>query len=837
MGPPRSKSSPMRIKQAHPSQRCPYTLWLLVLATVFALAGAACGEAELGSTCLGSACDEDVAGDTASDPRQDPGSDASPDNGGGGGDTGADVGGSDADEDAEIEPGAFGAPCEENGDCLSGFCILGLEGSYICTQLCVDSCPAEGYSCQLIRTSGADLVNICYPLVQDLCKPCDADFECGGLADRCVELEDGSYCATDCQVDGLCPPGFDCRDYDGARQCMPESNFCSDCFDQDEDGYGVGEGCLGVDCQDLDDSIFEGAPELCDFKDNDCDLNIDEDIDVTRDPNNCGGCNIRCTLPNAVNICVSSECFIQSCNPGYYDLDDEAPGCEYNCVDENLSIVDEPDSDYADTNCDGIDGDIETSIFVNAVHGNPDGSGDIDDPVNTIWRGIALAQATAGARPNVLVAEGSYTGQTAEQALRVADGISVFGGYDAVTWRRSTENLTLIGGAATAVEARDIVTRTVLSQLTIQADTGTTLPGGRGENSIALLAINANALEVVDCVLTGGNGGPGANGVVGDRGRDGENGGPGSDGNVDSSGTCPSSAQPTRGSAGPSSCSPGGQGGNTERSEGSGGEGSDAGSVQGGPGGRGGGDNWTGAPDRDGDDGSPGCSATSTFSYCTTVPAVNNGANGGAGDAAGIVQANGLWVGRDGNDGGDGDDGYGGGGGGGGGGATGDCSGGGFGDLLETCDGWGGSGGGGGGGGCGGTGGTGGGAGGGSFGLFLVDSAPLVVNTDITSRGGGRGGDGGRGGGGGDAGNGAAGGSSFCNGGSGGRGGNGTDGGSGGHGGGGGGGVSYAVFLVDSSDEHFSDVNTLFGLGGSGGGGPGNGGATGDTGSVRRATR
>jgi glucose/arabinose dehydrogenase len=45
--------------------------------------------------------------------------------------------------------------------------------------------------------------------------------------------------------------------------------------DQDGDGFlSVADG--GTDCNDLDAAVYPGAPELCDGKDNDCNVNVDE---------------------------------------------------------------------------------------------------------------------------------------------------------------------------------------------------------------------------------------------------------------------------------------------------------------------------------------------------------------------------------------------------------------------------------------------------------------------------------------------------------------------------------------------------------------------------------
>ncbi|MCA9563444.1 MAG: putative metal-binding motif-containing protein [Myxococcales bacterium] len=231
----------------------------------------------MSGVCLGSACN---ASDVTSDESVDTGFDGQlnfPDQRNSS-DSDASTG-HDAREEV-FTPGSFGEPCTADAQCASGICILGAEGQYICTQLCDESCPDPAYACQFIETTGSDLVRICYPQIFDICKPCEQSFECGGLADRCIQLSDGMFCGSDCQLDGECPDGFVCTDVDDARQCVPTSGFCSDCYDPDSDGYGVGDGCLGLDCNPLDDTIFPGAPELCDLKDNDCDGAVDDGITV-----------------------------------------------------------------------------------------------------------------------------------------------------------------------------------------------------------------------------------------------------------------------------------------------------------------------------------------------------------------------------------------------------------------------------------------------------------------------------------------------------------------------------------------------------------------------------
>ncbi len=91
-----------------------------------------------------------------------------------------------------------------------------------------------------------------------------------------------------CLGDNDCEANEKCID----SKCVPETEAC---VDQDKDGYG--EHCdKGSDCNDNDATIFFGAPELCDGKDNDC--NGIQDSGVMCESVCCG---------------FSEICFLQEC--------------------------------------------------------------------------------------------------------------------------------------------------------------------------------------------------------------------------------------------------------------------------------------------------------------------------------------------------------------------------------------------------------------------------------------------------------------------------------------------------------------------------------------------
>ena len=323
--------------------------------------------------------------------------------------------------------GEFGAPCLDGRECESGYCIDSPTGEKVCTRQCGGDCPA-GFECAPIANGGADRVFLCIYDRPELCKRCETDLQCDDNADLCLSIGNGRYCGEDCADDGYCPNGYECADIGGegdagviARQCVPAGGApCLPCKDDDADGYGDGEDCRGFDCDDDDPQSYEGAPEKCDNKDNncnsmtdepnlleappagqtcldqgvcrgsrvtclggdwacdypasfeidvertcdgldnDCDGTPDEDINLMGDPQNCGRCANQCNYPNAMGVCEGGACHLGDCAGGWRNINnDNGDGCEYACIPSanGIEVCDSIDND-----CDGRgDEDFDTT--------------------------------------------------------------------------------------------------------------------------------------------------------------------------------------------------------------------------------------------------------------------------------------------------------------------------------------------------------------------------------------------------------------------------------------------------------------------------------------------
>lgn len=99
----------------------------------------------------------------------------------------------------------------------------------------------------------------------------------------------------------------------------------------------LGQGCASnTDCQAT--TICSGGTCVCGAGQADCNgMPIDGcETNITSNPNNCGGCGMVCSLPNATNSCVASQCAVASCNTGFKNCNGlNADGCEINSTNNN----------------------------------------------------------------------------------------------------------------------------------------------------------------------------------------------------------------------------------------------------------------------------------------------------------------------------------------------------------------------------------------------------------------------------------------------------------------------------------------------------------------------
>jgi hypothetical protein len=265
--------------------------------------------------------------------------------------------------DADVAPlGGFGDACAANAQCQSGYCIDGDDGRF-CTQLCAEECP-EGFSCRVLANTGADAVRLCVPYPNVLCMPCTNHTQCGGSGAFCLAQDDGTFCATDCSIDRTCPEHYVCNVVvivgagdDGGdvvtRLCEPGVPACSGCLDEDGDGFGLGWGCRGPDCDDTDANVHPDAVEICNGLDDNCSGVADDPFDFMSSPLHCGGCNQPCAPAfREVTACVGGFCQ-RRCEAGWHDFDPLVPGCETPCS-PNPETGGVEVCNFVDDDCNGV---------------------------------------------------------------------------------------------------------------------------------------------------------------------------------------------------------------------------------------------------------------------------------------------------------------------------------------------------------------------------------------------------------------------------------------------------------------------------------------------------
>ena len=276
----------------------------------------------------------------------------------------------------ESGEGCFLDNCDDNSDCLSGWCVEHL-GEAVCSQGCVDECPA-GWSCQMVAGTRPDAVFICVSDVTNLCRPCNAAGDCKtgyGAEDVCVDYgAEGAFCGASCVEDGQCPWGFSCLttvtvDGISTLQCVADAGVCpctakstalslwTACDVSNELGMCAGKRVCGEDGL-TDCDAATPADETCNGVDDDCDGEVDEATQVDEgyvglcsDDNPCttDSCNGEdgcesvaltegecmdgdpCTVADHCEsgVCVGAAVECDDSNPCTEDLCTATGGCEH----------------------------------------------------------------------------------------------------------------------------------------------------------------------------------------------------------------------------------------------------------------------------------------------------------------------------------------------------------------------------------------------------------------------------------------------------------------------------------------------------------------------------
>ena len=291
------------------------------------------------------------------------------------------------DEDVvtDCPPGLapFGCTCEQDEDCLSGFCVHTADGK-ACSMLCDGECPEVGWECAEIGSTCPDCVWICVSSHARLCQPCAEDADCApdevSIPARCVPYEGaGSFCGTPCEADADCPEGYGCAEYETdegvpVRQCRRAEGECAcnpssitaqaatACAAENE--WGRCEGARWCDAAGLTDCDAPApAQESCNGLDDDCDGETDEDTAA-----------IACLIENEHGACDG----VLTCADGVPSCEGEAPREEAcNGLDDDCD--EQVDEGFLDSDGDGDADCVDLDDDEDGVLDDGDGSGEAGD--------------------------------------------------------------------------------------------------------------------------------------------------------------------------------------------------------------------------------------------------------------------------------------------------------------------------------------------------------------------------------------------------------------------------------------------------------------------------
>lgn len=187
--------------------------------------------------------------------------------GGTGGSAGAADAGKSCQHDSECDDGNS---CNGTETCSGGHCANGKQ-------------VADGTSCTPPLTdggtAGAADGGAQYKCIAGACAvTCTADSDCDD-GDLCTGTEICNPTTKTCQTGT--PPVCDDKNDCTTDKCDPLTGCYFPLIDADGDGHASDTlGTCGDDCDDNDKTVYAGAAELCDKKDNNCNGDIDENAPV-----------------------------------------------------------------------------------------------------------------------------------------------------------------------------------------------------------------------------------------------------------------------------------------------------------------------------------------------------------------------------------------------------------------------------------------------------------------------------------------------------------------------------------------------------------------------------
>jgi hypothetical protein len=189
--------------------------------------------------------------------------------------------------------------CSGTEKCVGGTCQPGtaLNNKTTCTLTVLS-----------VADAGADSGSVTTLLVPGLCFEGKCLRKCAATKD----CDDGNPCTGQETCDGsrgVCVQGVapKCDDSNDCTKdtCDPKTGACvNDLIDADGDGHADSKlGSCGDDCDDADKTVYKGAAELCDGKDNDCNLKIDDNTPFWYI--DCDGDGFAPSTANAVQQCTA----------------------------------------------------------------------------------------------------------------------------------------------------------------------------------------------------------------------------------------------------------------------------------------------------------------------------------------------------------------------------------------------------------------------------------------------------------------------------------------------------------------------------------------------------